>query len=191
MSSDNLPVLIELSKKTVAELREWLDQYAELQCRHHNWWLGLASTAKSRSFDYQNIHPDEEAIQWAELALTIYENLANCNEKQGKAGISLMRHAMEVRANAINRFGYDPSRSLLNFRVIEMWFFKTLELTIPQVHEMASHTLHDLWETQQDMMVESRNTKNRIGVFMLLDDQYVDQMDPRIKEWLAIRQLLI
>jgi hypothetical protein len=171
-------------RKSTSEVQDWLTHALsapEGTPSDFN-WLGLAELASANA-------RDTLSTQWASIATQTYEYLAS-REGQIEGG-SFMRSAMMLRAYMITHLGVNRDDPILDVRVIEDWFFDSLELPLDEVKKrLPASSLADLQSKTISELQLLRRLKNRLNVIAVLAGSGSVPVDPRLLEWLSLRSLL-
>jgi hypothetical protein len=138
-------------------------------------WLGLAEGAGTKA----NLNAD---LQWAEVAIRIYEWLAS------RANDEDIRHsdlssAMSLRASMINKKHQTiPDHIVLDSQRIVNWFYSKLNMYDDEVVPMIEN-----WRALPlDQIRTLKRIKNRLSILKALVAQGYIQPDESLQTWLEL-----
>src|SRR5438067_2678207 len=107
----------DLLKQEPDELYGWLKAVREgtkTVTEEVNWWLGIAQSATTTAYRETDA---KVKLQWAEIALLVYEYLAEDLDRASPD--SFENSAMMLRAYMINQLGANTENSVLNPGLVE------------------------------------------------------------------------
>jgi len=149
-------------------------------------WLLLAdvSSAKARKGQNSSGLPDRE---WAEIATTIYDRLADDAEhKKTGSGESFRISSMMLRAGAIAKLGVISDHCVLDVNLILQWFWDNIKESPEDVEKKAAN-----WKMLPIAEIrELRQLKNRLKVIVALADSDKYVLDEKLNTWLNLREKL-
>lgn len=152
-------------------------------------WLSLAEIATLRasavyaSLQKKDTLPD---LEWAKVALAVYEFLIRGNEGDR---IALEYSMMNLRAHLLAYLGNVPGDQLLDSDSIIQWFFHNLKMSSDEAKQKALH-----WRSlSREEMLELRQIKNRLSILQsLVEHDLVNSRDEgeRVQKWISLGDLL-
>lgn len=149
-------------------------------------WLLLAdvSSAKARKGQNNSDLPDS---QWAEVATTIYDRLADDAEhKKTGSGESFRISSMMLRAGTIAKLGVISDHCVLDVNLILQWFWDNIKESPEDVEKKAAN-----WKMLPIAEIrELRQLKNRLKVIVALADSDKYVLDEKLNTWLNLREKL-
>jgi hypothetical protein len=166
-------------------------------------WLGLAEGAAA------NTHI-EGNLDWAHVAVYLYEHLAN--EAAPASKESFILSAMRLRAFLISKYGAVPNDPILDLERITRWFFDSLQISQGEAADLADVTWKALstedvrrWNETHSLIVENqgrvrqldshvvvelRRMKNRLSVIEGLVESGQLKPNTDLAFWLSLREKL-
>jgi hypothetical protein len=177
--SQSTVLLNKLIQQDAAEVKDWLRRVEsdEQEPPAGFNWLGLAEAA---AFDAQSASD----LAWAEVAITVYERLAESTNPSGRE--SLMLSSKMLRAAMIAKLGAVPDHPILDLDQIICWFERSLTMSYQEATEKAAN-----WrKCNPEEIRELRRIKNRLQVISVLADSDKYSLNPELKAWLELREKL-
>lgn len=131
----------ELLQQDVTFVQAWLQgvQNAQIETPEAFNWHGLAAVAAAdahRALDRGN---EARALRWAEISISIYEQLANQRHDN-----SFLESAIALRAAMIKALGVIADHPILNVQLILDWALSDLNMSPEEARERAKR-LQDHW----------------------------------------------
>ena len=152
--------------------RAWSGQYEVPETFN---WLGVAEVAGTMA----NLHAD---IEWAEVAIRIYEWLAD-QRSNASFRHSELSSAMSLRSSMIHKHHKTvPGHYVLDPQFLVRWFSNELEWNYDEVAEKTRN-----WRALPfEQILILRHIKNRLSQLKhLVNDGYL-QPDNNLQTWLAL-----
>lgn len=174
----------DLLKQEPAELYNWLKAVREgtnTVTEDVNWWLGIAQSATSKATKETDA---KVKLQWAEIALLVYEYLAEDLDRTSRD--SFETSAMMFRALMVSQLGINFENPVLNPNLVEDWFFKRLPLSIEEAANKAAN-----WpERPIEEIRQLRRIKNRLLVIKELRKEGYLKDNAELSKWIEISESL-
>jgi hypothetical protein len=186
MDTTSLPDWKTLLEQSPEQLQAWVARIwredPKGSRKNYNWWLGLAYNigVKAR-IDLALDDPNPPDLEWAAIAITIYEYLAD---------ESAMQKSMRRKVNMILQLGHHPGHALLDANHIVRWFYDKLEMGRNEAIAKANIGVPDLWKSYPDDLLTLRYIKLRLVVIRRLVKANIIQPDDDLQQWLDIQTLL-
>jgi len=181
-----LPDQKTLLERSPEKLQAWVERVwredPKGSRKNYNWWLGLAySIGVKARIDLALDDPNPPNLEWAAIAIAIYEHLGDESAMQG---------SMRRRLNLILRLGHRPDHVLLDANNIVRWFYDILEMTREEAIAKVSIGIRNLWSDSPYDLRELRYMKGRLGVIRQLVKRDIIQPDDDLQQWLDIQKQL-
>lgn len=175
----------ELLLATPSEIRDFVDLNLGDEDLSFN-WLGLAlvmaSEARSRT-------ADNESIEYAEIAIGIYEELAR---RAGDKGHGFDDSAAAVRVTLLQKGSVAPDHPTLGLPALWNGFIGIARIA-PDLAATRATTLlsklavSELARSEDKQEIRSlRKIKNRLGILRVLSSENQAALGPEYHEWLTI-----
>lgn len=152
-------------------------------------WLGFAEVA---AFEARNSGKLEEPnIEWAKIAISVYDWLAAMADDTGKN--SFLLSSMNLRAYMINLFGTVSGHPVLDLNQIIKWLKDSFVFSVEEASDLSKMWLQkDInWKHQNVKTIrELRLIKNRLNVIKFLVDCEKLIPDEEINKWLSLKEKL-
>lgn len=181
--NDSVSQLNKLLQQDASQVLTWLkDIWTGKQPTPENFnWLGLAkSAALHASYEKRK----EDSLQWAEVAISIYEYLMKDADLAGRN--SFVYSLMNLRAHMIIRYGAVSQDRVLDLKqVIELFFY---DINMSYI-EAATKAV--VWKSLSiESIRELRRIKNRLSALKSLSDAGKLSLNQELKSWLDLRDKL-
>ncbi len=142
-------------------------------------WLLLANVAAINARNASS--NDSNPIKWAEIAITVYDQLVNLAEKQRLgSGESFMISAMMLRTAMIEKFGLISNHPVLDASLILNWFWGNLKYS----QEELAKKVADWRSLPIEDIRNLRKLKNQLKVILALANSDKYALDEELKSWL-------
>lgn len=171
------PSLQELLQQSPVQVLDWLHevQKGHKQVPLNFNWLGLAEAASFEARSQKN-------LTWAEVAVTVYQRLADSTDSTQKAG--LISSMMHLKAFMITQLGIIHNDTILDPDAIIQWFFESLPYNYEQTELKTAH-----WRTLPIQEIKAlKLIKSRLSVIASLVDNNKIHPDTELQAWLSLQK---
>ncbi|MCP3104937.1 hypothetical protein LZ198_39335 [Myxococcus sp. K15C18031901] len=140
-------------------------------------WHGLAFSIAARA-------QRERSLEWARIAIRVYEALAH----QSDDPYSFMLSAMNLRTWLIQELGAREGDELLDPEIIYAWFRSLATIPIDEAKRVISTPD---WRTiPTDVLLQLRYTKTALSMLSTLSQSGVALNHPELEDWFPLREQL-
>lgn len=173
----NVSAISDLSHSDLPQIQHWLDAVlqSELSAPPDFNWLGLAEMFTTRV----TANPSRTGLQWAYLAVRVYDHLLETTDAQESLGNSQMM----VRAYMINHLGSLAKDPVLDSNILMHWFFQQLTISFADAVQQL-----DEWPKRRIEWIRNlRQIKNRLSILMpLYQKGQLTTTDGELSKWFSI-----
>lgn len=181
--NDSVSQLNKLLQQDASQVLTWVKYIltGKLPTPENFNWLGLAEAAAFRA-SYEK--RKEDSLQWAEVAISIYEYLMKDADLTGRN--SFVYSLMNLRANMIMRYGAVSQDRVLDVKQVIDLFFCDINISYTEAATKAA-----VWKNLSiENIRELRRIKNRLSALKSLSDAGKLPLNQELKSWLDLREKL-